>query len=82
MSKTTLNLRYFASLRETAGKASESWETSAKTARELYLELKEVYGFRLEEKHLKVSKNRHYVDFDAALSNGDEIVFIPPVSGG
>jgi molybdopterin converting factor small subunit len=31
---------------------------------------------------LAASVNRHYAPFDAALSDGDEVVFIPPVSGG
>ena len=31
---------------------------------------------------LAVSLNRRYADTDAALKDGDELVFIPPVSGG
>jgi molybdopterin converting factor subunit 1 len=31
---------------------------------------------------LMAAVNRRYASFDDALSNGDELVFIPPVSGG
>lgn len=31
---------------------------------------------------LMVSVNQEYVERDAALSEGDEVAFIPPVSGG
>ena len=31
---------------------------------------------------LAVAVNRSYVLFDAPLSTGDEVVFIPPVGGG
>jgi molybdopterin converting factor small subunit len=29
-----------------------------------------------------VSVNRRYAAFDTALQDGDEVAFIPPVSGG
>lgn len=78
----TITVRYFASLREKAGVSSETLQTEAGTARDLYQELRQRYGFHLEEKHLKVSLNREYRDFESKLSEGDELVFIPPVSGG
>jgi molybdopterin converting factor subunit 1 len=31
---------------------------------------------------LAASVNRQYAPFDTALADGDEVVFIPPVSGG
>ncbi|RZA24823.1 MAG: molybdopterin converting factor subunit 1 [Proteobacteria bacterium] len=77
-----VTIRYFASLRETAGVPSESLTTAAGSARELYEELSERYGFKLQEKHLKLSINRSYQPFESVLKDGDEIAFIPPVSGG
>ena len=32
--------------------------------------------------NLAASVNRRYASFDAPLGDGDEVVFIPPVSGG
>ncbi len=77
-----IEIRYFASLRELAGKSHEILETSATNGRELYSELQKRYGFKLEEKHLKLSLNRRYVDFESKIQSGDELVFIPPVAGG
>ena len=31
---------------------------------------------------LSAAVNRRYSGFDAALAEGDEVVFVPPVSGG
>jgi molybdopterin converting factor small subunit len=31
---------------------------------------------------LAAAVNARYADFDTPLDNGDEVVFIPPVSGG
>jgi sulfur-carrier protein len=80
----TVRVRLFASLRETVG------------AGELSLDLAE--GARVEDawaalsarhpelharrRSLAAAVNRCYADFDAPLSAGDEVVFIPPVSGG
>lgn len=77
-----INVRYFASLREQAGHSQEWVTTEALTARDLYAQLVETHRFTLEEKHLKLSINREYKAFDSVLGEGDEVVFIPPVSGG
>lgn len=77
-----ITVRYFASLKEKAGLSSEALSTSAATARDLYRELKERYAFPLDEHHLKVSINREYKPFTTVIAAGDEVVFIPPVSGG
>ena len=77
-----ITVRYFAGLKEKAGIAMEQVHTFAVTPRELYRELRDRYAFPLDEEHLKVSINREYRPFSARLSEGDEVVFIPPVSGG
>lgn len=77
-----VTIRYFAVLKEKVGRASETWATEARTASELYAELRERYRFPLEEKHLKLALNREYRDLSSPLREGDEVVFIPPVSGG
>ncbi len=75
-------LRYYALLREQAGRASETVESRARTPAELYAELAARHGFRLAQAQLKVAVNAAFADWDRPLADGDEIVFIPPVAGG
>jgi molybdenum cofactor guanylyltransferase len=77
-----LRLRYFASLREDAGRTAESIETTAATPAALYAELAERHSFRLSQAQLRVAVNSAFADWDRALADDDEVVFIPPVAGG
>jgi molybdopterin converting factor subunit 1 len=77
-----LRLRYFAMLREEAGRAGESVETTAATPAALYAELAARHGFRLAQAQLQVAVNAAFADWDRALADDDEVVFIPPVAGG
>jgi molybdopterin synthase sulfur carrier subunit len=77
-----INIRYFAALREQAGTPGEEWETAAETAVELYEQLRQKHGFSLTPDQVKVAVNEEYRPLDYVLSAGDEVVFIPPVSGG
>ena len=78
-----INVRYFASLREKAGKSQEEILIEEGTNLEnIYLDLSEQYGFTLSSKEIKFSVNNEYVDFSAKLNENDVIVFIPPVAGG
>jgi len=77
-----LRLRYFASLREDAGRATESIESTAATPAALYAELAGRHGFRLLQAQLRVAVNSAFADWDRALADDDEVVFIPPVAGG
>jgi molybdopterin converting factor subunit 1 len=77
-----LRLRYFASLREAAGRAAESIETAAATPAALYAELAERHGFRLSQAQLQVAVNSAFANWDRPLADDDEVVFIPPVAGG
>ena len=77
-----LTVRYFALLREQAGRATESLVTAARTPRELYAELAGRYPFTLDPTVLRVAINSEFGDWGASLADGDAIVFIPPVAGG
>lgn len=77
-----IEVRYFAALREQAGRSEESRQTSASTAAALYEELSSAYGFRLGADQVRVAINEKYEAMDTGLKPGDEVVFIPPVSGG
>lgn len=75
-------LLYFASLADHAGCAGESVQSDAKGLSALYEELRARHGFAMESARLRVAVNGQIVDWNHALADGDEIVFLPPVSGG
>jgi molybdopterin converting factor subunit 1 len=77
-----VDVRYFAVLRERAGLAAESVETTAGTAAELYDELAARHAFGLPRTLLRVAVNEDFADWSQRLSPGDRVVFIPPVAGG
>ena len=77
-----LRVQYFAVLREQAGRREEAIETRARTAADLYEELKHRYGFQLSAVQLKVALNNEFSDWQTPLKSGDAVVFIPPVAGG
>lgn len=78
-----IQVRFFAILREQAGCATISVETSAPDAAALYVELQERYpGLTFPVTMLRVSINESYVEHSAPLAAGDRVVFIPPVAGG
>lgn len=73
---------YFAILREERGCSEEVVLTESATAAELYAELRERHGFTLPPSLIQVSINREYRELGSSLSLGDEVVFVPPVTGG
>ena len=77
-----IHIRYFAILREQAGKNSESLSTQAATPAALFNELKSRYPFTLNAEQLKVAVNTEFRDWQTSLKDGDQVVFIPPVAGG
>ena len=77
-----LNVKYFAAIREAAGKSTEKLETECVTAAELYNELKAKYNFSLCSSNVQVAVNETFKKMDYVLQANDEIVFIPPVAGG
>lgn len=77
-----LNVRYFAMLREQAGKSSEVLLTNASTPAELYDELRKRHGLTLAPQFLRVAVNDEFGDWGVPLAEGDTVVFLPPVAGG
>ncbi|MGA9421271.1 MAG: MoaD/ThiS family protein [Rhodanobacteraceae bacterium] len=76
------HLLYFASLADAAGCGEEHVDCAAATPAALYVELKRRHGFAFGPEHLRVAVNGVLVDWDHALADADQIVFLPPVSGG
>jgi molybdopterin converting factor subunit 1 len=77
-----LRLRYYALLREQAGRGEELVVSDAGDAASLYDELAARHGFSLVREQLKVAVNAEFAEWSRPLADGDEVVFIPPVAGG
>ena len=77
-----IRLLYFASLADRAGCAEELVETAASAPRDLYAEVSKTHGFAFPVERLRVAVNGSLTAWDHALAEGDEVVFLPPVSGG
>ena len=77
-----LQVSYFAWLRERTGLEAETVSTTAATPAQLWTELDARHDFATERRHLRVAVNDVFSTWDAELSDGDRVVFIPPVSGG
>lgn len=73
---------YFASLRDQAGCGEEQVDSAASDASRLYAELRARHGFALAQDRLRVAINGDFAGWDRALNDNDEVVFLPPVSGG
>lgn len=77
-----VNVRYFALLREQAGRGAESVQTEARTPQELYEQLRRERGLQLAPRFLRVAVNDEFGDWHQPLADGDTVVFLPPVAGG
>ncbi|HSD29268.1 MAG TPA: molybdopterin converting factor subunit 1 [Vicinamibacteria bacterium] len=79
-----VRVRLFASLREATGRSEVPLELPAgATAEEAWRRLTGDFPALVPRRaSLAVSVNRRYAGFDTALEDGDELAFIPPVSGG
>ena len=81
-----VHLKYFASIREALGAGGESLDTAATTLGELRDELIArggAHGQALARgRAVRVALNQVMSREDAALSEGCEVAFFPPVTGG
>jgi molybdopterin synthase sulfur carrier subunit len=81
-----VNLKYFASIREAIGQGSESVNTQAATLQALREELIARGGAYAEAlahgRAVRMALNQDLCDAFAALSDGCEVAFFPPVTGG
>ena len=81
-----ITVKYFASIRESMGKSGEPVDTAATTLTALRDDLTargEPYAQTLARgKTLRMAQNQVMADESAALLDGAEIAFFPPVTGG
>ena len=78
----SIQLEYFAMLRERCGLDHETVSTAAATPGELFAELDGRYGLGMPPALFRVAVNGDYSPWDRPLSDGDSVVFIQPVAGG
>ena len=81
-----VQIRYFASIREAIGRSGEEWETAAATLAQLRVELLARGGAYAEAlapgRAVRMALNQVMVEEAAALADGAEVAFFPPVTGG
>ncbi len=82
----TLDVLYFAWLRERVGQPSERVETQAATVAELVDELRareERYAQAFSDlSSVRVAVDQELRDFSARLDGAREVAFFPPMTGG
>lgn len=82
----TLDVMYFAWVRERIGLPKERLETSAATVMDLVEELRsreDRYALAFSDlSALKVALDQELADFDAPLEGVREVAFFPPMTGG
>ncbi len=76
--------RLFARLRELAGTDTEEVEVpSGSTVSDVYDLIRRLHPpLEMDRKAVRAALNQEFTDWDAAVADGDEVAFIPPVSGG
>ncbi len=77
-----LTIRYFAAFRELTGIEVETVETGATSPSALFSECAARHDGLQKFTASMVAVNDEMVGWDSALSDGDEVLFFPPVAGG
>lgn len=78
-----VTVRFFALYRERAGTSQVEMELpDGATAKELLTRLRRAYTSLPLTDSVLIAVNSEYVRPEAPLREGDEVVFVPPVSGG
>ena len=77
-----IKVRYFALFREQVGVESESVDWPGGTAAELFQQMANKHTALIPEAAALVAINEEMSGWETPLSEGDEILFFPPVAGG
>ncbi|NNM53721.1 MAG: MoaD/ThiS family protein [Spirochaetales bacterium] len=78
----TVTIRYFARLRDEAGRNSEVVETSCSTVGDLWNNRVSGLGLLMAQSLVKPACNDEFCSWDTLLTPGAVIAFLPPVAGG
>ncbi len=79
---STINIHYFASLREKAGIDQEVFSGEFSSLKELFEQISKKYNFDLPAEMVQVAINDEFASMNDLVMNGSKVVFIPPVAGG
>ncbi len=77
-----IRLRYFASIRERLGRTTEELEVPEGTTVSTVWDALVAQQPALAVQRYRPAVNQEYTSSGHVLRDGDEVVFIPPVSGG
>jgi molybdopterin converting factor subunit 1 len=77
-----IRVKYFAMLAEQANCTEQVIQTNPCSCAQLYEQLQQEHCFSLPLSQLRVVVNEEFTTMDRLLQEDDEVVFIPPVSGG
>lgn len=77
-----IKILYFAQLADLAGKQEEYRTLSDSSPATLYATLRQEYNFPHAFKELQVAINHQLSAHQSSLSEGDEVAFLPPMTGG
>jgi MoaD family protein len=77
-----LTVRYFAAFRELTGVEVETVDTDASSPSDLFNECSARHAGLQKFTSSMVAVNDEMTGWDSALSDGDEVLFFPPVAGG
>jgi molybdopterin converting factor small subunit len=77
-----VKVNWFAAYRDATGTDHEAVETGATSPAELFREMSRVHENLRNFSGALVAINDEMCDWEAALKDGDEVLFFPPVAGG
>lgn len=78
-----ITLHYFAMHQELAACSQEQLAVNPGTSvKQVYQLLVDRYGFNNDTQRLRAAINEEFADWSQPLKHGDQLAFIPPVSGG
>lgn len=78
----TIVLHHFAMVRERAGLPTETVTTSAVDLATLWEETRTRLSLPFERTSFRAVRNDEFAPWDTPLQDGDQVAFLPPVSGG
>ena len=82
----TVPVKFFASLRDVTGFEEIQHEFEGASLADLIVSLKKALTHEafveITAKNVKVALNQELIDDSVTISDGDEVAFLPPVTGG